>query len=146
MGRCLRSSGRLMPSAISATFAGLMTMGLPSRVFSVSLLLVAVLITGAAARPAQAAAKRKVGVSLNGLPAGPIREAISDVLKKHGFEATGADLSGESEDAVASAAKQGRLAAVIVGEIREGGKRAKLRVYGASGDLIGEGSWSEKGG
>src|SRR5262245_32385994 len=95
---------------------------------------------------AQAAAKRRVGVSLSGMPAGPIREAVSDVLKKHGFEPASPDLSGDSEDAIASAAKQGKLSAIIVGEVRDGGKRVKLRVYGSSGDLIGEGSWSEKGG
>jgi hypothetical protein len=33
-----------------------------------------------------------------------------------------------------------------VGEVRDGGKRLKLRVYGATGDLIGEGSWAEAGG
>lgn len=96
--------------------------------------------------PAQAAAKRRVGVSLSGSPAAPVREAISDALKKHQFEVTGADLSGDSEDAIAGAAKADKLSAVIVGEIKDGGKRLKLRVYGAGGDLIGEGSWNEKGG
>jgi hypothetical protein len=104
------------------------------------------LLLGASLPAAEAAAKRRVGVSVTGSPAGPMREAISDALKKHQFEVTGADLSGDSEDAIASAAKQGKLSAVIVGEVKDGGKRLKLRVYGASGDLIGEGSWNEKGG
>jgi hypothetical protein len=63
------------------------------------------------AEPAQAAGKRRVGISLTGMPAGPIRAAIGDVVKKHGFEATVPDLSGDSEDASASAAKQGKLSA-----------------------------------
>jgi hypothetical protein len=96
--------------------------------------------------PAAHAAKKRVGVSINGMPAGPVREAVGDVLKKHGFEAVAPDLSSDSDDAIASAARQSRLVAVVVGEVREGGKRLKLRVYGASGDLIGEGSWSEAGG
>jgi hypothetical protein len=107
--------------------------------------LIAVALT-ALASGAEAAAKRKVGVSITGMPAGPIREAISDVLKKHAFETTTPDLSSDAEDAIASAARQSKLSAVIVGEVREGGKRVKLRVYGATGDLIGEGSWAEKGG
>jgi len=107
---------------------------------------VATLLLASLAPAALAASKRRVGVSLNGMPSGPVREAIAEVLKHHGFEAVAPELSGESEDAIAAAAKQSKLAAVIVGEVREGGRRAKLRVYGASGDLIGEGSWSEKGG
>ena len=55
-------------------------------------------------------------------------------------------MAGDSESAIAQAAKEGKLAAVIVGEVRDGGKRFKLRVYGAGGDLIGEGSWAEAGG
>lgn len=102
-------------------------------------------VLGASA-PSLAAAKRRVGVSLSGSPAAPMREAISDALKKHQFEVTGADLSGDSEDAIAGAAKADKLSAVIVGEVKDGGKRLKLRVYGAAGDLIGEGSWAEKGG
>jgi hypothetical protein len=96
--------------------------------------------------PAAQAAKKKVGVSINGMPAGPVREAISDVLKKHGCEAVAPDLSSDAEDAIASAARQQKLSAIVVGEVREGGKRLKLRVYGATGELIGEGTWSEKGG
>jgi hypothetical protein len=110
------------------------------------LVLTVLTILSWAAATAEAAAKRRVGVSLSGMPAGPIREAVSDVLKKHGFEAATPDLSGDSEDAISSAAKAGKLSAVIVGEVREGGKRVKLRVYSSSGDLIGEGSWAEKGG
>jgi hypothetical protein len=111
----------------------------------VPLAVVGVLALGASA-PAEAAAKRRVGVSISGSPSAPMREAISDALKKHQFEVTGADLSGDSEDAIASAARAGKLSAVIVGEVKDAGKRLKLRVYGASGDLIGEGSWNEKGG
>jgi hypothetical protein len=103
-------------------------------------------LLGLAPGVAQAAGKRRVGVDVNGSPAGPIRAAISDVLKHHGYEVASADLSGDSQDAVASAAKKGKLTAVIVGEVRDGGKRAKLRVYAAGGDLIGEGSWTEHGG
>jgi hypothetical protein len=87
-----------------------------------------------------------VGVDVTGSPAGPIRSAIADVLKHHGYEVGPVDLSSDSEDAVAAAAKKGKLAAIVVGEVKEGGKRAKIRVYGANGDLIGEGSWTEKGG
>jgi hypothetical protein len=92
------------------------------------------------------AAKKKVGVSINGMPAGPVREAVSGVLKHHAFEVVSPDLSSDAEDAIATAAKQSKLSAVVVGEVREGGKRLKLRVYGATGDLIGEGSWHEAGG
>src|SRR5262245_30168578 len=75
--------------------------------------LAALLLMAGLGGPAHAAGKRRVGVSLNGMPAGPIRAAIGDVLKKHGFEATVPDLSGDSEDAIASAAKQSKLSAVI---------------------------------
>jgi hypothetical protein len=95
------------------------------------------------ASPAQAASKRKVGLSLTGSPSSHVHAAISVVLKHHGFEVIPTELGGGSDDAVASAAKQSHLAAVVVGEVRDAGKRLKLRVYGASGDLIGEGSWSE---
>lgn len=108
--------------------------------------IVACLIIVAGA-PAAQAAKRRVGVSLTGASAGTIHEAIATALRHHGFETVSADLgSGDSDDAIASAAKQSHLAAVVVGEVRDGGKRLKLRVYGAGGDLIGEGSWSEGGG
>jgi hypothetical protein len=92
------------------------------------------------------AAKRRVGVSINGMPAGPVREAVSDVLKHKGYEVVAPDLSSDSDDAVAQAARQSKLVAVVIGEVREGGKRLKLRVYGSSGDLISEGSWHEAGG
>jgi hypothetical protein len=87
-----------------------------------------------------------VGISLAGPHASAVHDVVAGVLKHHGFEATSVDLSGDSEQAVAEAASRGRLAAVLVGEVRDGGKRLKLRVHGASGDLIGEGSWSEAGG
>jgi hypothetical protein len=92
------------------------------------------------------AAKRRVGVTVNGSPSNHARAAIGKVLKRHGFEVVSPDLGGETGDAIAAAAKQGRLAAVVVGEVKEAGKRLKLRVYGASGDLIGESSWAEKAG
>jgi hypothetical protein len=92
------------------------------------------------------AAKRRVGVSVAGPHASGVHDAVAGALKHHGFEATSADVSGESADAIAKAAKDGKLAAVIVGEVRDGGKRFKLRVYGSGGDLIGEGSWAEAGG
>jgi hypothetical protein len=92
------------------------------------------------------AAKRRVGISLNGPHASAVHEVVAGVLRHHGFEATSTDLSGDSDQAIAEAARQGKLAAVIVGEVRDGGKRLKLRVHGSSGDLIGEGSWSEAAG
>ena len=108
---------------------------------------IAVIFFIVAGAPAAQAAKRHVGVSLTGASAGTIHEAISTVLRHHGFEAVQADLgSGDSDDTIAAAAKQSHLAAVIVGEVRDGGKRLKLRVYGAAGNLIGEGSWAEGGG
>src|SRR5207249_3784204 len=82
----------------------------------------------------------------NGPHASAVHDAIAGALKHHGFETASTDLSGDSEGAIAAAAKEGKLASVIVGEVRDGGKRFKLRVYGANGDLIGEGSWSEAGG
>jgi hypothetical protein len=100
----------------------------------------------AALSPSAQAAKRRVGVSINGMPAGPVREAVSDVLKHKGYEVVAPDLSSDSDDAIAQAARQSKLVAVVVGEVREGGKRLKLRVYGANGDLISEGAWSEHGG
>jgi hypothetical protein len=92
------------------------------------------------------AAKRRVGVTVAGPHATQVHEAIAGVLRHHGFEVTSTDLSGDSDQAVAQAARQDRLAAVVVGEVRDGGKRLKLRVHGSGGDLIGEGSWSEAGG
>jgi len=100
---------------------------------------------GAGHTPAQAA-KRRVGISLNGPRGNDVHEAISSVLAHHGFETTSADLAGDSEGAIAQAAREGKLAAVVVGEVREGGKRFKVRVYGSGGDLIGESSWAEAGG
>jgi hypothetical protein len=107
--------------------------------------LVAVGLIVAGAGPAQAA-KRRVGISLAGPHASAIHDVVADVLKHHGFEATSTDLAGDSPDAISAAAKQGKLAAVVVGEVRDGGKRLKLRVYGSGGDLVGEGSWAEAGG
>jgi hypothetical protein len=92
------------------------------------------------------AAKRRVGVSLAGPHASAIHEVVAGVLRHHGFEVTSVDLAGDSDQAIAAAAKQGKLAAVVVGEVRDGGKRLKLRVHGSGGDLIGEGSWAEAGG
>jgi hypothetical protein len=106
---------------------------------------VAFLLVVAGAGSAQAA-KRKVGVSLNGPHASGVRDAIAATLKHHGFETASTDLAGDSAEAVSRAAKEGKLAAIIVGEVRDGGKRLKLRVYGSGGDLIGEGSWAEAGG
>ncbi len=96
--------------------------------------------------PAAQAAKRRVGVSVSGASADRIHEAISVVLRHHGFESVHVDLGGDSDDAIAAAAKSGHLAAVVVGEVHDGGKRLKLRVHGASGELIGEASWAERGG
>jgi hypothetical protein len=108
-------------------------------------ILVAFLMVVAGAGSAQAV-KKRVGISLNGPHASAVHEAIAGVLKHHGFETTSTDLSGESQEAVAQAARQGKLAAIIVGEVKDGGKRFKLRVYGSGGDLVGEGSWAEAGG
>jgi hypothetical protein len=119
------SSGRLARLAVAGAVA--------------SLLIVA-------GTPAAQAAKRRVGVTLTGASAGTIHEAIAVALRHHGFEAVETDLGGDSDDAIAAAARQSHLAAVMVGEVRDGGKRLKLRVYGAAGDLIGEGSWAEGGG
>jgi hypothetical protein len=102
-------------------------------------------VLGVGEGPAQAA-KRRVGVALNGPHASTMHDAIAVALKHHGFETTSADVAGDTPDAIAAAAKPGKLAAVIVGEVRDGGKRLKLRVYGSAGDLIGEGSWAEAGG
>jgi len=108
-------------------------------------LVVLFLLLGVGERPAQAA-KRRVGVALNGPHASTVHDALRVALKHHGFETTSADVAGDTPDAIAAAAKPGKLAAVILGEVRDGGKRLKLRVYGATGDLIGEGSWAEAGG
>src|SRR5882724_5130716 len=92
------------------------------------------------------AAKRRVGISINGPHANSVHEVIADTLRHHGLETTSVDLAGDSESAIAQGAKEGKLAAVLTGEVREGGKRFKLRVYGARGDLIGEGAWAVAGG
>ncbi|HEX4407121.1 MAG TPA: hypothetical protein VH560_19915 [Polyangia bacterium] len=99
-----------------------------------------------AAAPVAQAAKRRVGVSVSGTSAEKIHEAIAVVLRHHGFESVRVDLGGDSDDAIAAAAKAGHLAAVVVGEVRDGGKRLKLHVHGASGELVGEASWAEHGG
>jgi hypothetical protein len=99
-----------------------------------------------AAAPAAQAAKRRVGVSVSGTSAEKLHEAVSVVLRHHGFESVHADLGGASDDAIAAAAKSGHLAAVVVGEVHDGGKRFKLHVHGASGELVGEASWAERGG
>jgi hypothetical protein len=111
----------------------------------VAFFVVALFLVVAGGGSAQAA-KRRVGIRLNGPHASAVHEVVAGVLKHHGFEATSADLTGETEEAVAQEARQGKLAAIIVGEVRDGGKRLKLRVYGSGGDLVGEGSWSEAGG
>jgi hypothetical protein len=87
-----------------------------------------------------------VGISLDGPHANSVHEVIAATLEHHGFETTSVDLDDESESAIAQGAKEGKLAAVLTGEVREGGKRLKLRVYGAGGDLIAESSWAEAGG
>jgi hypothetical protein len=115
------------------------------RAAAVAVLVFAALVFDVHGGQAQAA-KRRVGVTVNGSPSNHARAAIGKVLKRHGFEVVSPDLGGETGDAIAAAAKQGRLAAVVVGEVKEAGKRLKLRVYGASGDLIGESSWAEKAG
>jgi hypothetical protein len=99
-----------------------------------------------AGAPAAQAAKRRVGVSVSGTSAEKLHEAISVVLRHHGFESVHVAPGGDSDDAIAAAAKSGHLAAVVVGEVHDGGKRFKLRVHGASGELIGEASWAERGG
>jgi hypothetical protein len=107
--------------------------------------LVAFFLVVAGASSAQAA-KRRVGISVSGPHASAIHEVVASVLKHHGFETTSTDLGSESGDVVAAAAKQGKLAAIVVGEVKDGGKRLKLRVYGSGGDLVGESSWAEAGG
>jgi hypothetical protein len=119
--------------------------GRSGRAFVLSIV-TGVALSAGPASTALAGAKRRVGVDVNGPHASAVHEAIADVLKHHGFEPTSADLTGDSDDAIASAAKKGHLSAIILGEVKDAGKRAKLRVYGASGDLIGEGSWAEAGG
>jgi hypothetical protein len=101
-------------------------------------------IAGGVAR----AATRRVGVAVDGAPAGHAREAITQVLERHGFEVVAPDLGAGSDDAIviAGAAKQAHLEAVLVGEVKGAGKRLHLRVYGASGDVIAESSWAEAGG
>jgi hypothetical protein len=91
------------------------------------------------------AATRRVGVAVDGSPAGHVREAITRVLKHHGYDVAEPDLGAGSDDAIRGAAKQAHLEAVLVGEVRDGGKRLKLGIYGASGDLVGEASWAEAG-
>jgi hypothetical protein len=105
----------------------------------------AAVLVVASAGPALAA-KRKVGVSLNGTPAGPVRQGIADSLKRHGFEPVVPDQSPDSEAEIAALARKLRLAAVIVGEVRDGGRKLKLRVYSSAGQPIGEGSWTERAG
>ena len=105
----------------------------------------AILLVVAGAGSAQAA-KRRVGVSVSGPHASAVHAVVAAVLKHHGFEATSTDLASENQDAVAAAAKQGKLAAIVVGEVKDGGKRLKLRVYGSGGDLVGESSWAEAAG
>ncbi|HVZ72991.1 MAG TPA: hypothetical protein VHJ20_11495 [Polyangia bacterium] len=113
---------------------------------SSSLLLIAAVCAVFSSSVASAAAKRRVGVDVSGPSAPPVRAAVMVVLKKHGFSPGSISLSGDSSDAIVTAARKDKLAAVIAGEVKDGGKRAKLRVYGSGGDLIGEGSWAERGG
>ncbi|HVR01591.1 MAG TPA: hypothetical protein VMT47_05640 [Polyangia bacterium] len=87
-----------------------------------------------------------MGISFDGAHANSVHEVIAATLEHHGFETISVDLADDSEGAIARGAKEGKLVAVLTGEVREGGKRFKLRVYGASGDLIGESSWADKGG
>ena len=87
-----------------------------------------------------------MGISVSGPHASAVHAVVAAVLKHHGFEATSTDLASENQDAVAAAAKQGKLAAIVVGEVKDGGKRLKLRVYGSGGDLVGESSWAEAAG
>jgi hypothetical protein len=101
---------------------------------------VAVLLVVAGAGSAQAA-KRRAGVAVGGPHAGAIRGAIDGALERHGFETTSVD-AREGAGAVADVAKRDKLAAVLVGQVQAGGKKLKLRVYGANGDVLDETSWT----
>jgi hypothetical protein len=92
------------------------------------------------------AAKRRAGVSVDGPHASAMHAVVVGVLKHHGLEATTVDLPSDSQAAVEAAAQKGSLAAIVVGQVRDGGKRFKLRVYDSGGDLVGESSWVEAGG
>jgi hypothetical protein len=113
-----------------------------AHAIAVLALLISVLdVAGGAAH----AARRRVGVAVDGSPAGHVREAIAQVLERHGFEVVTPDLVAGADGAIAAAAKQGHLAALLVGEVEDAGKHLKLRVYDASGDVIGESTWAERG-
>jgi hypothetical protein len=105
---------------------------------------VAGLLSVAVAPPALAA-KPRVGVSLTGASAGPVREAVATTLRHHGYELVATDVGVGDDASIAAAAKGSHLPALIVGEVRDG-KRLKLQVYGAGGDVIGAASWTERGG
>jgi hypothetical protein len=81
-------------------------------------------------------------VAVSGPHAGVIRGAIDGALERHGFETTSVDLAGEGAGAVADVAKRDKLAAIVIGQVQAGGKKLKLRVYGASGDVLDEASWT----
>ncbi|HTA21772.1 MAG TPA: hypothetical protein VK989_20905, partial [Polyangia bacterium] len=85
---------------------------------------------------------------MNGSPAGHVRDAITQVLERHGFEVVAPDLGAGSDDAdsIVGAAKRAHLEAILVGEVKAAGKRLHLRVFGASGEVIAESSWAEAGG
>jgi hypothetical protein len=89
------------------------------------------------------AAKRRAGVAVSGPHAGAIRGAIDGALERHALETTSVDVASEGAGAIADAAKRDKLAALLVGQVQAGGKKLKLRVYGANGDVLDEASWSE---
>ncbi|HEX4405349.1 MAG TPA: hypothetical protein VH560_11010 [Polyangia bacterium] len=94
---------------------------------------------------AQAVARR-VGVALDGAPAGHVRAAITQVLEHHGFEIVAPALGAGSDDEIVAAAKQAHLGAILVGEVKGAGKRLHLRVFDALGAIVAEGAWAEAGG
>jgi hypothetical protein len=81
-------------------------------------------------------------VAVSGPHAGAIRGAIDGALERHGFEATSVDVAGEGAGPIADAAKREKLAAILAGQVQGGGKKLKLRVYGANGDVLDEASFS----
>jgi hypothetical protein len=114
------------------------------RLFAHSIAVLALLscVLGGAAR----AAGPRVGVAVDGAPAGHVRAAITRVLEHHGFEVVAPDLGGGSDDEIVGAAKQAHLEAILVGEVKGAGKRLHLRVIGASGGVVAESAWAEAGG
>ena len=119
-------------------------------------ILAAFLAASAASPGVAVAATKKVGVHVRGKEAGAVEKTLAQLLKQHRL----APVKGKQLQAAAKSLKVGlrkdddlgavarrlKLRAVVVGDVRDRGKRVEVKVYGADGGVLAEGDWSSAGG